>query len=189
MNSEKQYIFVNVRTPLEVKPDGTYHVIADRMIIDVEPCIELPPINTSENDRLLLSQIQSIIQSSNVDTKEPVQTEEPIKNDQKNENDIKQSEPKFVFNLATTLNRKMKPRQNITFRNKTKTDKSASHHYTRKNHNYTGDDSDPESGSESGSDSDTESGSEYESESGSGSESETDTYKINSDKKDADSVQ
>ena len=52
-----KYIFVNIRTPLEVKQDGSYRVLADRVIINIESCNELPPINRSENDKQLLSQI------------------------------------------------------------------------------------------------------------------------------------
>ena len=52
-----KYIFVNIRTPLEVNSDGSYHVLAERMLINIESCNELPPINRSENDKQLLSQI------------------------------------------------------------------------------------------------------------------------------------
>lgn len=140
MNSEKQYIFVNIRTPLEVKIDGTYHVLAERVIINIEPCNELPPINTSENDKQLLLQIHSIIQSSTrpeenisssniIASKEepPVHTEEKEKPIQNNMN--------FVFNPADTSLCGTKSRQNITFRNKINVSgKSESRHYTRKNY-------------------------------------------------------
>ena len=125
---DSKYLFVNIRVPLEIK-DGSYDVIAERMVLDIEPCAKLPPINTSENDRILFEQIY-LIQNSNKEKKEK---EEVSKNEKKEEEKEEEKEkeeeeePVFVFDTNIAQG---KTRKNISIRNRS----NKSSHYTRKNY-------------------------------------------------------
>ena len=139
---DSKYLFVNIRVPLEIK-DGSYDVIAERMVLDIEPCAKLPPINTSENDRILFEQIY-LIQISNKEKKEKEEVsknekkeeekEEVSKNEKKEEEkeeeeeeEEEEKEPVFVFNTNIAQG---KTRKNISIRNRS----NKSSHYTRKNY-------------------------------------------------------
>jgi len=109
---DSKYIFVNIRIPLETKPDGSYDVISERMILDIELCEKLPPVNTSENDRILFEQMYLALHSGR--SKEEEEGEEG-----------EEEKPIFVFDTKIAQG---KTRQNITIRNRS----NKSSHYTRK---------------------------------------------------------
>lgn len=101
---DSKYIFVNIRIPLETKPDGSYDVISERMILEIEPCEKLPPVNTSENDRVLFEQMYLTRHSGRA-----------------------KEEEKTIFVFDTKI-AQGKTRQNITIHNRS----NKSTHFTRK---------------------------------------------------------
>ena len=133
MESESQYIFINIRTPFEIKSEGSYIPIVERIVVDIESCDKLPEINNSENDRVLLEQIYLAMNSQRrLIQKTDVVFEKNLDVELEKEPEIKtinQDIIRFVFNTNKTSNRKT--RQNMTIRKQIPNAKT-SHHYTRK---------------------------------------------------------
>jgi len=133
MESKSKYIFINIRTPFEIKSEGSYIPIVERMVVDIESCDKLPEINNSENDRVLLEQIYLAMNSQKrLIQKSDVVFEKNLEKETITESEIKiinQDIIRFVFNTNKTSNRKT--RQNMTIRKQIPNTKS-SHHYTRK---------------------------------------------------------
>ena len=49
----KKYAKMMIEIPIEIYENGDYKIHEDRSVLSMEPCLELPPINTNAHDSVL----------------------------------------------------------------------------------------------------------------------------------------
>lgn len=88
----KKYVQVVLHIPLEIYETGDYKIHEDRSSMHIEPCDELPSINTSNRDSLLEVLTQILVPNTNEKIKWNSNDDEEEEEDDEEEDDEEEEE-------------------------------------------------------------------------------------------------